>query len=87
MLSEQKVKQVQSLLREARRRGVRVVYRRIAIQTGVSREMVTAIAKGTRKVHEKSTTPPARGLIERCPHCGAMVEMPCLLCTLESKRK
>lgn len=85
MLSEQKIQQIRKLLRDAKRRG-RVVYRQIAAQAGVNRQTVTGIAKGTRKVHEKSTTPPARGLIERCPDCGAMVEMPCLLCTLESKR-
>jgi len=70
--------------------------RQIAKMTGVSRGTVIAIAKGRRKLTLRKTemkekkNPLPRGEPRRCPLCGAMVQMPCLACTLRriaKKRK
>ncbi len=55
--------------------------RQIAIQVGVSRGIVSAIASGKRGLHGCPDTlkdyelPP-----QRCLGCGARVHMPCVLC-------
>jgi hypothetical protein len=60
--------------------------RKIAQQTGVSRGTVGAIALGRRPDYEdrRQTTaggfPSSSGPAQRCPGCGGMVQMPCLLC-------
>ena len=70
--------------------------REIAKMMGISRGTVNAIARGRRKLLPRKTelkekkTPLPRGEPRRCPHCGAMVRMPCLACTLRriaKKRK
>jgi DNA transposition AAA+ family ATPase len=60
--------------------------RKIAQRVGVSRGTVNAIARGKRTdyvarqaVSEADFTPPG-GPPVRCPECGGMVQMPCLLC-------
>lgn len=60
--------------------------RKIAERTGVSRGTVGAIALGRRpdyedrrKARRGDFAPPA-GPPRRCPGCGGMVLMPCLLC-------
>jgi transcriptional regulator with XRE-family HTH domain len=60
--------------------------RKIAQRVGVSRGMVNAIARGKRPdyaarqaVSEADFTPPS-GPPVRCPQCGGMVQMPCLVC-------
>jgi hypothetical protein len=65
--------------------------RKIARRTGISRGTVAAIAAGRRgdcdavskpgeDSWETSSDPP-----ERCPTCGSLVYMPCLLCRLRNK--
>jgi len=57
--------------------------RKIARLTGISRGTVGAIASGRRPdYHESSDDGPEEpaGPPERCPGCGGMVYMPCLLC-------
>lgn len=59
--------------------------RRIAQRLGVSRGTVNAIACGRRPDYaarrsDPDDFAPPRGLTRRCPGCGGMVQMPCLLC-------
>jgi hypothetical protein len=58
-------------------------YRKIALTTGVSRGSIGAIANGRRvdrvsREDEDSRRP--CGPLTRCPTCGGMVCLPCLLC-------
>ncbi len=60
--------------------------RKIATVLGVSRWTVNAVALGRRPEHrdhssrdENGFTPPS-GRHVRCPGCGGLVQMPCLLC-------
>lgn len=64
--------------------------RRIARRVGISRGTVNAIALGKRPDYEAlrrkrgdDFLPPA-GLPVRCPGCGGMVQMPCLLCRVRA---
>lgn len=96
MLKEHTVQRIQSLLAEG------MSQRRIAEVTGVSRGRIVLIAKGRRPDYEAirrakqqeqenpfDTTKPA----ERCPECGNLVHMPCMICrtrramALESRRQ
>ena len=60
--------------------------RKIAEQTGVSRGTVGAIALGRRPEYQDRRQDaggdfePPGGPLRRCPGCGGMVLMPCLLC-------
>ena len=61
--------------------------RRIAQRLGVSRGTVNAIARGRRPDYDARWPEPMAddfitpdGLPQRCPGCGGMVQMPCLLC-------
>ena len=60
--------------------------RKIAKQMGVSRGTVAAIASGRRGIYGREPNSAENELCcfdappERCPGCGAMVYMPCLLC-------
>lgn len=60
--------------------------RKIAQRAGVSRGTVNAIARGRRPDSTvRGPQPPddsiaPDGLPRRCPGCGGMVQMPCLLC-------
>ena len=65
--------------------------RKIAKETGVSRGTVNAIALGRRRDREPRQsregdgfTPPS-GVHSRCPTCGGLVQMPCLLCQLRGQ--
>jgi len=65
--------------------------RSVARQTGVSRGTVHAIAQGKRP--ERPLRRPApedlprpEGPLQRCPGCGGMVYMPCLLCLARGRR-
>lgn len=66
--------------------------RAIAAQTGVSRGSVNAIANGERGLHgaepdESDGEGPPRDLVaSRCPECGGMVYMPCVLCEARRHR-
>jgi hypothetical protein len=62
--------------------------RKIAQHVGVSRGTVNAIALGKRPSrpeprHCDEFCFPA-GPLERCPGCGGMVQMPCLLCRVRA---
>ena len=63
--------------------------REIAIQTSVSQGTVNKLARGKRpdytirKQLSVVLTPPS-GPPVRCPGCGGMVKMPCLLCHMRS---
>jgi len=63
--------------------------RMIARRVGVSRGTVNAICLGKRpdtgKYHPREDDPliPA-GPLERCPGCGGLVHMPCLLCRIRA---
>jgi hypothetical protein len=62
--------------------------RTVAIQAGVSRGTVHAIARGKRpdRVRLFAEEPPLwNGPPKRCPHCGAMVYMPCLACQIRAQ--
>lgn len=61
-------------------------HRKIAAMLRVSRGTVDAIASGKRGIFGRETDPSDdSGLLftsppERCPSCGGMVYIPCLLC-------
>jgi len=67
-------------------------HRKIAEQTGVSRGTVGAIALGRRPDRDdrRQTFPgdaaAPHGPPRRCPGCGGMVLMPCLLCHVRALR-
>ena len=80
MLVLAKVKEVQRLLAERK-----LSQRKIAQAIGVSRAIVSTIAKGKRPDYEPRVRAQAvefepLGPIERCPSCGGRVYMPCRLC-------
>ena len=86
MLAPRLVEQVQRLLDEDR-----LSQRKIARSVGVSRGTVAAIAAGKRpgydamhRARQSQTSLPPAGPLERCPGCGGMVFMPCLLCRIEA---
>ncbi len=64
--------------------------RKIAQQLGVSRATVCAIANGQRAIYGKQPEPdePDRETLppERCPKCGYLVQMPCLVCRTREYR-
>ncbi len=80
MLQKEKVLEVKRLLDEGC-----LSRRAIAEQTGVSRGSVNAIANGDRGLHgagpEEVLQFPFRSTVaKRCPGCGGLVYMPCVLC-------
>jgi hypothetical protein len=88
MIATALVEEVRRMLKEGR-----LSQREIAQRTGVSRGSVNAIAMGKRR--DNSTrrrehgendgfTPPS-GLPSRCPGCGGLAQMPCLLCYIREK--
>ena len=66
--------------------------RQIAKNLHVSRATVAAIAGGRRGLHGRDpataypTTHLRRPLAVRCPHCGGLVYLPCLLCAARAFR-
>ena len=69
-------------------------YRRIAALVGISRGTVGEIASG--KYHDRLERERARyskdefrplGPLERCPGCGGMVLLPCLLCRVQKEKE
>ncbi len=86
MISTAVIDEIQRLLGEGR-----LSQRKIARQIGVSRGTVNAIAMGKRidsarreGVSGDGFVPP-RGRAKRCPGCGGMVKMPCLLCFIRKQ--
>jgi hypothetical protein len=84
MLAAKTVAEVQRLL-DAKAHS----QRRIAALLGVSRGSVAAIASGRRRdvlADELADLPAGRsGPPARCPGCGGLVYMPCLLCRLRKE--
>ncbi len=81
MLAEAVVEKIRDLLADGA-----LSQRKIAWRLGVSRGTVNAISQGRRPDHsptgaaEAETFPFPQGVPRRCPGCGGMVQMPCLLC-------
>ena len=83
MIAEEKIKEAETLLAQEK-----LSQRKIAKITGLSRGTVSSIANGKRNVYVKTVDPSQPTELEksppvRCPTCGSMVRMPCLLCFLK----
>ena len=87
MLPLATIEEIDRLLRDGQ-----LSQRKIAKQLGVSRGTVAAVATGRRGMYGKEPedetlhslapqSPP-----ERCPGCGFLVYMPCLVCSARSYR-
>jgi hypothetical protein len=89
MIADEVVDLVKALLVEGRHSQ-----RRIARMTGVSRYTVWAIANGKRpdckqqrQAKQKAAGAPFSGPAQRCPTCGAMVQLPCLACVIRERKQ
>jgi hypothetical protein len=63
--------------------------RKIAALVGMSRASVGNIANGRRPHrlhHVVETFVPCSGPLQRCPGCGGMVHVPCLLCHIRAMK-
>jgi len=83
MIAEEKIREAEIMLA-----GGTMSQRKIAETTGLSRGTIQLIAAGKRKIQVKTVDPnmppePENGPPVRCPGCGAMVQLPCLLCYLK----
>ncbi len=85
MIAEAVVEKVRHLLADGA-----LSQRKIARRLGISRGTVNAISQGRRPDYsqedaaEVENFPFPQGLPRRCPGCGGMVQMPCLLCYVRS---
>jgi winged helix-turn-helix DNA-binding protein len=88
MLTLSLVKKIERLLQDGK-----LSQRKIAERVGVSRGTVAAVASGRPGIHGREPsiddhdpwvhlTPP-----ERCPLCGFLVYMPCLVCRTREHRQ
>jgi hypothetical protein len=80
MIAASVVEEIRELLHEGE-----LSQRKIARRMEVSRGTVLAIACGRRPNYDdrrrrENYLPNPSGLPRRCPGCGGMVQMPCLLC-------
>ena len=88
MLASGLVAEVRRLLEEGR-----LSQRNIARSMGVSRGTVNAIARGIRPDYETrrrelpSDLVSPSGPLRRCPGCGGLVQMPCLLCHVRAMKR
>ena len=88
MLPLAKVKEIRRLLDEGK-----MSQRKIALALKVSRGIVGAIASGKRGIYGKepkaeiTDLPDEDRQPERCPSCGGMVYMPCVLCRARAYRR
>jgi hypothetical protein len=88
MIAHAKVEQIRHLLNEGH-----LSQRKIARHLGVSRGTVDAIAQGRRSEDSPYRREPSDGLPSplgpprRCPGCGGLVQMPCLLCHIRALRR
>ncbi len=88
MLPDSIVAQIRQLLSEEE-----LSQREIARRLGVSRGTVHAIAVGRRPDRSSRRRERLNGFRypsgppRRCPGCGGLVQMPCLLCYLRSRRQ
>ena len=84
-----------ALVEEVRRMLLagRVSQRKIAQTLGVSRGTVNAIARGRRRdnfarrrqYEEADGFTPPTGMPARCPGCGGLTQMPCLVCYIRAR--
>jgi hypothetical protein len=85
MLALSLVQEIDRLLSEGQ-----LSRRKIAQRLRVSRSVVCAIANGQRGLYGKQPEPdePDREALppERCPKCGYLVQMPCLVCRTREYR-
>ena len=86
MLALSVVEEIDRLLKEGR-----LSQRKIARQLGVSRGTVSAIARGDRALFGKTAQADERegeplGPPARCPQCGFLVYIPCLVCRTREYR-
>jgi len=88
MIATAVIDEIQKMLRQSG-----LSQRKIAVRLGVSRGTVNAIAQGKRapRHHARGNRGdgfiPPSGLPTRCPECGALVQMPCLLCYLRKRSR
>src|SRR5262245_33982284 len=88
MLAISVVEEIQRLLDEGK-----LSQRKIAARLGVSRGTVGAIANGQRGLYGREPGPDAAhplaplGPPERCPRCGFLVYMPCMVCNTRDYRQ
>lgn len=78
MIAPATIREIERLLIEGQ-----LSHRIIAERAGVARSTVSAVAKGTRLPDDELDQTPEfdpEQAPERCPGCGAMVQMPCWLC-------
>jgi hypothetical protein len=86
MIATAVIEEIRELLRTRR-----MSQRAIAERLGVSRGTVNAIACGKRSAsavrnrRENKGFQPPDGVFRRCPGCGGLVQMPCLLCYVRAK--
>jgi hypothetical protein len=86
MIETKTILEVQRLLQEGS-----LSHRKIAVQTGISRGTVNAIAKDNRRCYRRMWEPKKdeddRPVLppSRCSNCGGTVHKPCLLC--ETRRR
>jgi hypothetical protein len=79
------VREIDSMVREGT-----LSQRKIAMQLGVSRSIVSAIANGRRGLYGHDpleTYSPLASPPTRCPHCGYRVYVPCLVCRTREHRQ
>ncbi len=88
MIATTLVREIRELLRAGE-----LSQRKIARRLGVSRGSVNAIARGKRPDRSARRSAFADGFVvptglpRRCPGCGGMVQMPCLLCYVRAIRQ
>ncbi len=88
MIAPETIAEIRRLLAEKRHSQ-----REIARRTGVCRGSVGSIASGRRRDGDdpmgsrEDEFPVPSGPPARCPGCGAMVYLPCVLCRVQSKRR
>jgi len=82
MIAEAKIREAELMLARGK-----MSQREIAKRTGLSRGTISSIAGGTRKIQVKTVDlnmpQEPEGPPVRCSGCGAMAQMPCVLCHLK----
>ncbi|MBU4270367.1 MAG: hypothetical protein KKE86_06865 [Planctomycetes bacterium] len=88
MIATMVVDEIRRMLREGR-----LSQRKIAVRLSVSRGTVNAVARGkrpdysARRRREDDDFIPPMGIPVRCPGCGGLAQMPCLLCYIQKLQK
>lgn len=87
MISSAVIEEVRRLLEEQK-----LSQRMIARQVGVSHGTVNAISLGRRPDRDRRPADDESPLFgpdppQRCPSCGGLVQMPCLLCRVRALRE